>query len=175
MNRSTDIRSFLPGMYPVSALLIVAPFVELLGLGWPFRPTEVAWRFGSLGLGFGTMIVQILGIALAMFTAAALGHRRALRTLAVITLMGATVMIAGIARFILDYGQLRADLPSSDLAGFDSSTFRALVSATLGIPVLLALGARALAWTRSDPPVLDRRQAADPEPHVIPIRQRRPR
>ena len=148
MDRTSDFRSFLPGIYPVAALLVLAPLADLLGLGWPLRPAETTWRFGSLGLGFGSLTVQILGVTLAMGTAAALGHRRILRFLALGSVAVGVVLIAGIARFLLDYGQLRDAIPPSEQTGFDSSSFRALISATLAVPVLLALGARALAGSR---------------------------
>jgi hypothetical protein len=176
MERSTDFRAFLPAMYPVAALLIIAPVAELIGLGWPLRPAETAWRFGSMGLGFGGMIVQILGLALAMFTAAALSHRRTLRALAFLSIIAATLIIAGMARFLLDYGQLRVAIPSESRADFDASTLRALISATLAVPVLLALGARCLAQTRTEsriaPPV---DEPVDPRSYVIPFRYRQPR
>jgi hypothetical protein len=176
MERSTDFRSFLPAMYPVAALLVIAPVVELLGLGWPLRPAETAWRFGSIGLGFGAMIVQILGLSLAMFTAAALSHRRTLRALAFLSVAAATLMLAGMARFLMDYGQLRAAIPAETRADFDASTLRALMSATLAVPVLFALGARSLAQTRNEvrkePP---REEPVDPRSYVIPFRYRQPR
>jgi hypothetical protein len=148
MDRTSDFRSFLPGIYPVAALLVLAPLADLLGLGWPLRPAESTWRFGALGLGFGSLTVQVLGVTLAMGTAAALGHRRILRVLAFGSLTVGTLLIAGIARFLLDYGQLRDAIPAAERTGFDSSSFRALISATLAVPVLLALGARALAGSR---------------------------
>lgn len=174
MDSSTDFRSFLPGMYPVAALLVIVPIVDLIGLGWPLRPAETAWRFGSLGLGFGAMTAQILGVALAMFTAASLSHRRVLRLISLVTLAVATVMIAGIARFLLDYGQLRAAMPLAERADFDTSTFRALISATLGVPVLFALGARGLSLTRPAAPDVPVERPDEGPPHVIPFRQRQP-
>jgi hypothetical protein len=176
MDRPTDFRTFLPAMYPVAALLVVSPLAGLVGLGWPIRPAEAAWRFGSLGLGFGTMATQILGVALAMLTAAVSGHRRALRSIAFATLVVSTVTVAAIARFLMDYGQLRAAIPPAELAGFDTSTLRALISATLAVPVLLTLGARAWAWPRTAPseaPLLH--EPIDLGTYVIPFRQRQPR
>jgi hypothetical protein len=176
MDRSTDFRAFLPAMYAVAALLVIAPIADLVSVGWPLRPAEAAWRFGSIGLGFGAMLVQILGLALAMFTAAALSHRRTLRTLAFLSIVAATVIIAGLARFLTDYGQLRVAIPAGSRADFDASTLRVLISATLAIPVLLALGARSLARTRGEsrrePPA---EEQLDPRNYVIPFRYRQPR
>lgn len=176
MERSADLRAFLPAIYPVAALLIIAPIAQLVGLGWPLRPAEAAWRFGSLGLGFGGMLVQILGLTLAMFTAAALSHRRTLRALAFLSIVAATLIVAGVARFLMDYGQLRVAIPSESRADFDTLTLRALISATLAVPVLVALGARCLAHTRNETRVatpLD--EPVDPRSYVIPFRHRQPR
>lgn len=175
MDSRTDFRSFLPGMYPVAGLLVIVPIIDLVGLSWPLRPAETAWRFGSLGLGFGAMTAQVLGVALAMFTAVSLSHRRMLRLISLLAVAVATVMIAGVARFLLDYGQLRAVMPIAERRDFDSSTLRALVSATLAVPVLFALGARGLSLIRQAAPDARVEQPAEAPPHVIPFRQRQPR
>jgi hypothetical protein len=151
MTRSGELRSLLPGLYPVAALLIVAPFADMLGAAWPIRPTEVAWRFGSIGLGLGVVIVQILGLALAMAVAAAAGHRLVLRFVSAVCLLAAGALVAGITRFILDYGLLRTALAAADTAAFDSSSFRALLMATLAVPVLVTLGGRGWAAGRQQP------------------------
>ena len=76
MTRSAELRALFPGLYPVAALLFIAPFADMLGAAWPVRPAEVAWRFGSIGLGLGVVIIQTLGLALALAVAAAAGPGR---------------------------------------------------------------------------------------------------
>ena len=152
MNRNGALPAFLPGLYAVAALLIIAPLADVFGATWPLRPVETVWRFGAIGLGLGIVLVQVIGFALAMGVAATLGHRGVLRLLAGTATLFAGVLIAGITRFVLDYGQLRAAMSVAEASGFDASAFRAVLVATLCAPVLLALGGRG--WTVARQPAV---------------------
>lgn len=171
MTRTGDFRSFLPGLYAVAALLIIAPLADVIGAAWPLRPTDVGWRFGSIGLGLGVIVIQIIGFALAMAIAAASGHRLVLRFLSIVCLLAAAALVAGITRFILDYGQIRPTLAASNVTGVDSSSFRALLVATLAVPVLVTLGGRGLATTKREAvPASPQPRAPHPQnPTVIPF------
>jgi len=171
MIHKTEIRSLLAALYPVAALLMIAPAIDLVGTTWPLRPSQAGWRFGSLGVGFGFIIIEILGLALAMALAAVLDHRRMLRALSTIAIGAAIATVAGIARFMLDYGDLRSLVPAGQSAQFDSTTIRALLLACLAVPVLAALGGRG--WTASAPPNRDAwLQPAGRPDYVIPLRIR---
>jgi hypothetical protein len=171
MTRSGELRALLPGLYPVAALLVVAPFADMLGAAWPVRPSEIAWRFGSIGLGLGVVIVQILGLALALAVAAAAGHRLVLRFVSVVCMLAAGALVAGLTRFILDYGQLRTALGPAELASFDASSFRAALLAALSVPVLVTLGGRG--WTacraQAEPAPVPASFKPEPRPGVIPF------
>lgn len=164
MTRSAELRALFPGLYPVAALLFIAPFADMLGAAWPVRPAEVAWRFGSIGLGLGVVIIQTLGLALALAVAAAAGHRLVLRFVSIVCMLSAGALVAGLARFILDFGELRGALGSADLASFDTSAFRAALLAVLTVPVLVTLGGRGWAAGR-----------AKPEAHALPSYKPEPR
>jgi hypothetical protein len=181
MNR-TDLRAFLPGLYAVAGLLVIAPLADMVGAAWPLRPSDVAWRFGAIGLGMGVVLVQVLGLALAMGVAAALGHRGMLRLLSVVSTLLGGALIAGVTRFLLDYGELRDAMAATTRTGFDASTLRALIIAVLCAPVLIALGGRAWAAAKGEPeqsirpeqmPVsepLSRRRGVIPFPRHDPMR-----
>ncbi len=164
-----ELREMLTAMYPVAALLIIAPAVDLVATTWPVRAGTAGWRFGSIGIGFGFIIIEILGLALAMAIAAFLEHRRTLRALSGIAIGAAVVTVAGIAQFLTDYSALRHVIASAEMAPFDSSTLRALLLACLAVPVLMALGARG--WNASARPDPDRSVEARPD-YVIPLRFR---
>jgi len=183
MNRNGALPAFLPGLYAVAALLVIAPLADVFGATWPLRPVETAWRFGAIGLGLGVVLVQVIGFAIAMGVAAALDHRGVLRLLAGAATIFAGVLIAGITRFVLDYGQLRAVMTAAEASGFDASAFRAVLVATLCAPVLLALGGRAWAVARrpieagsvveNAPAVAAQRRAVIPFQRPAPTRQPR--
>ncbi|HXH23775.1 MAG TPA: hypothetical protein VNI78_00915 [Vicinamibacterales bacterium] len=163
MTRSAELRALLPALYPVAALLVIAPIADVIGAAWPARPTAIAWRFGSLGLGLGVVIVQILGLALALAVAAAAGHRLVMRFVSIVCLLAAGALVAAITRFILDYGELRSAIAAADVASFDSSSFRAILLATLAVPVLVTLGGRG--WSAS-------RRATEAPTSWTPVRPR---
>jgi len=173
MTRSGELRALVPGLYAVAALLVVAPFADMVGAAWPVRPTEIAWRFGSIGLGLGVVIVQILGLSLALAAAAVAGHRLVLRFVSILCLLAAGALTAGLTRFILDYGQLRTALGATDLASFDASSFRAALLATLAVPVLVTLGGRGWAAGRpqAESPALPTYRP-EPRSGVIPFPSR---
>ncbi|MGH7502018.1 MAG: hypothetical protein ACREL7_09695 [Longimicrobiales bacterium] len=159
-------RSFLSALYAVSALLLVAPFTDLLGLTWPVRSFDAGWRFGSIGLGFEKAFIQVIGLSLGMGLAAVLGHRRVLRLLAGFSLATAFLVCAAMVRFLLDFGDLRAFLPAADVASFDANAFRASLYATLAIPVLVVLGGRG--WAAAARPDL-RNIKPEHDQRVIPL------
>ena len=161
-------RSFLSALYAVAALLLIAPALDLLGLTWPVRTTEPGWRFGSLGLGFEKSIIQIIGLSIAMATAAFLGHRRLLRGFSSLALVSAFLVVAGMARFLLDFGTIRSVMPVAELANFDANAFRALLFATLAVPVLVVLGGRGWSASAHVEPVVPARR----DQHIIPLHQR---
>lgn len=163
-------RSFLPALYAVAALFLVAPLTDLFGLTWPVRVAEAGWRFGSIGLGFEKAFVQIIGLSLAMGLAASMGHRRLLRSFSALALTAAFVVSAAMARFLLDFTVLRSLIPSSELQRFDANAFRATLYAVLAVPVLVVIGGRG--WTASARPD-NRKSLPELEDRVIPLYRRR--
>ncbi len=175
MVRNADVRSFLPGLYAVAAFLVVGPAIDLVS-AFPVRPLEASWRFGSLGIGFSAVILQLLGLALAMTVAVTLGHRLLLRLLSAFALVGALLLGASIVRFLLDYAQVRAVVDAGSRTGFDATSLRALLVATLAVPVLIVLGGKGWIAGRDALPAatLDRLPELPEQPYVIPFRRRPP-
>ena len=126
--------------YLVALLLVVVPVADALTRTWPLRPGDERWRFGTLGIVFSAMVTPLLGVFLAMVTAALLEHGRTLWVIAVVTLVVAVAALAAIPAFGLDYLQLRASVTAEAMAGFDSAARKALVVGSLGGIVTLALG-----------------------------------
>jgi hypothetical protein len=139
--------SFLPALYPVAALLVIAPLTEMFGAAGSVRPGLASWRFGVVGVGLNAVVVHVLGFALALGVAAYLNHRRAIRAISVAALVAAVVVVAGIARFLLDFNQVQALVPATDRPALDAATLRALILASLAVPVLVTLGGKG--WTAS--------------------------
>jgi chromate transport protein ChrA len=136
----TSIRPWLRGLYPLGALLIAQPVLEVVAAAWPLRFGEVGWRFGVTGsflLLVGTFVV---GIGVIVLAAWLLGHRIALRVTGIVSLVIAVCMVLAAASFALDYVQLRR-LVRPDLTGrFNVTGLRAGVSMLLAIIALSVLG-----------------------------------
>lgn len=162
------IRSFVPALYPVAALLAISPLAEIFGAARGAHPDDAAWRFGIVGLGFDSIVLQTLGLALALGVAAWLGHRRVLRFVSVTALLCAVMVVAGIARFLLDFSQVQTVVAPAEQAVFEAAALRALVVATLAVPVLVVLGGRGwMASSIGSEPVSP--DAPSGRPRVIPF------
>lgn len=164
-----NLRSLLPGLYPVAVLIAVVPFIELVGETGPVRPTAATWRLSFIGQSFGLLGTPILGLALAMVVAAALGQRRVLRSASCVAIASAIALMLAMTRFLLDFGQLQAIVPVADRAGFDAAAFRALIFAALVVPVLIVLGGRGWISSRRPPPPSLQRSEAQAAARVIPF------
>jgi hypothetical protein len=162
------LRSFLPALYPVAALLAIAPLTEMFGAAGSARPGLASWRFGVVGVGLNAIVVHTLGFALALGVAAYLNHRRVLRAVSAATLVAAVVVVAGIVRFLLDFNQVQLLVSAAERQALDAATLRALILATLAVPVLVVLGGKG--WIASDIAAAAE-EAADPPatPRVIPF------
>jgi hypothetical protein len=157
MQRSPQVRVFLPALYALAAFIAIAPIVDVIGAAWPLRPADAAWRFGTLGLEFRSILLQVAGVGLAMTVAAVMSHRAVLRVLSIGAFVFALALGAGIARFIADYRLTIALVDAAAGVDFGPSAFRAMLAATLAVPVLTVLGGRAWMASGAQP------AAAEPE------------
>lgn len=165
MSNSRILKTFLPALYPVAGLLAVSPFAEMFGAAGEMRPELASWRFGVVGLGFNALVVHVLGLAIALAVAVYLEHGKTLRFVSAITILAALLVVTGMVRFLLDYGQIQELVPATERTAFDAAALKALILATLAVPVLVVLGGRGWAASSSDPGA----DEPSPRPRVIPF------
>lgn len=146
---SQSYRPFVKALYPVGALLIIAAVSEPLLQIWPFRPGELRWRFGAVGLMSGAVLGTLFGLVWIMAVAAILDHRRTLRAAAVVSLAGAVVLVVVAGLFSLDFLQLRSSVNPELRGTLDLTVLRAL--AVLGISISTAVGLGIGGWRSSRP------------------------
>ena len=103
-----SLRRIAPGAYFVAALLFLITLVDYLGNAWPFRPGEVGWRYGIVGMISTYLLSPLLGCLIASATAAWLPQPRVSRSLAIIMWVGALLLLAALAAFLLDSLQVRS-------------------------------------------------------------------
>lgn len=140
MQDNVNARPVLAAAYPMAALLVLVPALEVTAGAWPFQPGDLSWRFGILGIFLKTLVTPLLGITLAMTVAALLEHRRVVRALAVLSLVMAAVTAAGAVLFLMDFLQLRAMVNPATRQGVQVASLTALLLAALVAPACAALG-----------------------------------
>lgn len=137
---NTKLRPLAWAAYAVALLLIIMPLVEVVLGIWPLRVGQVNWRFGAAGLVSQSVMTPLLGLFLAIATAALVGHRIAARVLSVIALAGGIMGILAIAMFGLDALEARASVRPESMTAFDRASIVAGVRYILGTVTAFLLG-----------------------------------
>jgi hypothetical protein len=136
MNR----RPVLMAVYPVAALLVLVPTIEVTAGAWPFQTGELSWRFGVGGILLKTLVTPLLGTLLAMVAGTLLGHRKTVRALAVLCLLAAVLTVGLAAMFSMDFLQLRSIVDPRMRTAMTVASATALGMAALIAPAAAALG-----------------------------------
>lgn len=100
-------------LYFLAILLIGTPLVDILANTWPLHVGVVGWRYGAAGMFSGFLMTPLLGVALACWLAAALGHRVIQRLLMIVCVVGAIVLLVAGLGFALDVLELRHNVPTT--------------------------------------------------------------
>ena len=103
--------------YLVGFALILTAAIDLFTTVWPPRPTDMAWRYGFLGLAAGYLQTPTLGLALIAGTAIWKEHVLPLRAVGAISLVTALILLAVIGIFSLDVLAMRQLRPAEAQAG----------------------------------------------------------
>jgi hypothetical protein len=146
---SLNYRPFVKALYPVGALLVLVAVSEPILQVWPFRPGEVRWRFGAVGLMSGAVVGGIFGLVWIMAVAALLDHRRTLRAAAVVSMVVASILTLVLLAFGLDFLQVRSSVNPDFRPTLDLTVLRAVMVLGLSIPTTIALGVGG--WRASRP------------------------
>ncbi len=119
------VKTVMRSMYPVAAILVIVPLMDLSTRVWPLRAADTGWRFGAFGLIANFLILPVAGLALATITAAVLHHRRTLRSLAALSFAIGFALLVGSGLFALDFLQLRASVQKEAIGAFDVASVKA--------------------------------------------------
>jgi hypothetical protein len=150
-DRSRSVLQYLAWPnYFVALLLIALPFVDLVTNVWPVRISALEWRYGTLGLLSGFTLTPLLGIVLAIASAAVLEHRLMQRIIASLNLIGAVLLAVIIVLFALDWLQLRASVQPDPRRGMDVGAAKALAKHALVVIALGWLGIAGIRATRAE-------------------------
>jgi hypothetical protein len=143
-----QFRPVLKAFYLVGILALYGalsdPFIQV----WPFRPGDVNWRFGAVGLFSGAMTGVVFALAWLLVVALLLSNRVVARGLAVLSLVLSPVLVLVAVAFVLDYLQVRAGVQPQLRGGLDATVARALLFIVLSTPATLMLGLAGWRMTR---------------------------
>ena len=115
---SDDVSPWLiRGVYLFGIALILHAVIDLSTTVWPFRITEMTWRYGFLGLGAGYLQTPTLGLLLIAATALWNDDRGIARVVSLIFMAGSLVLIVAAGLFMLDVLQVRQLRPSEAATG----------------------------------------------------------
>lgn len=130
-------------------LLVLTTGVDYLAGIWPYRPSAVEWRYGSVGLAGGFLLTPLLGVALLLLAGAIGGSRLALWAtfLVAVTITIALVVLSGL--FVLDALQVRASVAAEMKGPFLFGVGKALFKLLTGALGFLMLGIAARHVLRS--------------------------
>ena len=105
---SDDVSPWLiRGVYLFGIALILHAVIDLSTTVWPFRVTEMTWRYGFLGLAAGYLQTPTLGLLLIAGTALWNGDHGVARGVGAVLMVGALALILAVGLFMLDVIQVR--------------------------------------------------------------------
>ena len=144
MTRRLDPEEALAGpLYFVAAMLVVVPLVDFLLSVPPPEFSSEQWRFTTLGVLSGYVLLPVLGAALAFILSAFLKHYRVQRVLVIGCLTSAVIFALLSYRFWMDTGDQRFSAGPDELAAFNSAANRAIIKLILTAVAFAYLGWRA--------------------------------
>jgi hypothetical protein len=137
--------------YLIIGLMLFMPQLEAVFTLVPARFGETSWRFGAVGTVSGMLIQNAFVLLAVGVIAFALGHRKVLRTLAVVALLAGlvTTLISGM--FTLDALELRNAVRPEARRAFDFSTIMAVIKMVTIGPTVFLLGVAAWITSRRAP------------------------
>lgn len=123
-------------------LLVAIPLGDFLLNIWPLRWADEQWRYGSVGLFSGFLLTPLLAVLIAGAVAVLAGHRRMARTLGILNLVVAALLLLTLAGFALDVLQIRRAVPDVKDARwtFDVAAYKASAKYLLSVIALGWLG-----------------------------------
>ena len=142
-------RRLAPALYFLAFLLVVTPVADFGLTVAPYRFGNVTWRFAAFGLFSGFLLTPLLGIALAVGTAAVNGHRGAMRVFGICSIVMSVVLVVALMGFALDSLQVRRSVPEGGRLAFQVAALKALVKHVTALAAGIWLGIASLRAARA--------------------------
>ena len=157
-----SLQRYVKALYPIGALLLLVPLVDLTLRTFPPQFGTLQWRFATVGLLLGNLGTLLLGTGLIGLVAAMSGQRRVLRVLGIVALALGVVFAAVLVLFALDAIQIRRLANANFKRAILLSSAGAMFNGAFGSLVLFVLGRASLVASRVTRPVDRRPRSASP-------------
>ncbi len=141
----------LPG-YLILAMMVVFPLLDSALTVWPFRPSEVSWRFGAAGIMTRGLMAPLFGLILIYGLTLIYEHRLAQRAISIISGVAVLVLMAVSVLFVLDMLQMRAMVQPHMKTAFDVASLVALIKTGVVIVIGSVLAFAAFRSSRGTGP-----------------------
>lgn len=146
--RLDDAEPLVAPLYFVALLLVATPAIDFVTSVLPLRPSNIEWRFASVGLLSGFLLTPLLGIVIAMANAAMAGQVRVQRALAILNAVITVLAIVVLLMFLLDIVQLRSVVQAEARQSFEGAAVKAVLKHTSFIIATGWLARRGFAASR---------------------------
>ena len=137
----------VPG-YLILAIALVFPLADLLVQTMPLKPSQVVWRFGTMGLLSSAVSAPILVLFMIYVLALMAGDRKVVLTVVAISAVFALVLLAGSGAFALDALQMKRRVAAAAQARFTLATAQAMMKLLLQGLASVVLAVSALVTVR---------------------------
>jgi hypothetical protein len=137
-------------LYLAAALLLADQVADLAAtvLAKPLSVSLATWRFGVFGLLMTRVSVFLIADVVLFAAALGLAHRGVLRSLGVIHVLLAVLLLAGLGIFALDWLQVRKDVPAEAARSVNLAGARAVGMGLLACLLAVWGGVATLRATR---------------------------
>lgn len=129
--------------YAVGMMLVLVPLLDVVS-SFPPHIGVTEWRVEQFGLLVKVLPPATLGLALSLYVARALEHRRRLRLLAGSALFAALVVLLLLGNFGLDAAELSARVQPAEKESYVATVAKLFLQSSLVAGALFALGVAGL-------------------------------
>jgi hypothetical protein len=152
-----------PG-YPIMALLIVSPLIELCAAAWPFQIHLAAWRLSFIGAVSASLGLPTLGLFLTFLLAVLAADTAALLIVSTVSVASGILCVVEAGMFALDALEMKSHVRPALTTRYDAVSAWSLIKLCAVAAVLFVL---ALSAFRAAKAARRERRAAAEKPATL--------
>jgi len=143
-------RSVFGLLYVAALMVLIDQSSELVASMYPFRTSDVQWRFGAYGLIVGRTTTMVLVDIMLIVAAAGLRHRLVVRAWGLLHFLVAATILVGLTMFVLDALELRRVVRPEAATTVQLAAGRAALVALVAVVYCVWVGIAAFKGSRPE-------------------------